>query len=250
MISVIVNSHLPQLAEQVSRMYHRLLIEVPHEVIVISDARSMCDGYKRGTSQSRGDLLVYSHHDVECLFDDFSDVLQQALSRYDVIGVAGTDKLVNPVWTNAGLGHMFGQVVHPNNQGTHDVEVYGAPAPVVGGMVAMDGLFLAARREVAIQVGWDEATFDGFHFYDIDFTFRASQAGFKLAVVPQLGFLHASTGMADGDKYQVYAQRFIAKHSAKIFSENVNPFQVALQRVPDLDAARRVMRPEFWCRAT
>jgi hypothetical protein len=247
MISVIVNSHRPELAAGVSAMYRQALAGTPHEVIVITDARSMCDGYSRGTRQANGDLLVYSHHDVEYLFDDFVPVLEGALSRYDVIGVAGTDKLVDPVWTHAGIGHQFGQVVHPNKKGTLDIEVYGAPAPIVGGIVAMDGVFLAARREAVGRIGWDGETFDGFHFYDIDFTFRAALAGLKLAVVPQLGFLHTSLDGPD-PKYAVYEKRFAAKHGASIRPEPTHPFQVAIQRVPDRDAARKVLRPDFWFR--
>lgn len=228
-------------------MYRRLLDGVPHEVIVIADARSMCDGYTRGTRQAKGDLLVYSHHDVEYLFDDFVEVLESALSQYDVIGVAGTDKLVNPVWTHAGVGHQFGQVVSPTDEGPLNIEVYGAPAPIVGGMVAMDGLFLAARREAAERIGWDGATFDGFHFYDIDFTFRAAIAGLKLAVVPKLGFIHTSQNGPDPD-YDTYLRRFAAKHGASIRTEPDYPFQVAIQQVPDRETARKVLRPDFWCR--
>jgi hypothetical protein len=247
MISVIVNSHRPQMAAEISAMYRRLLAGVPYEVIVIADAHSMCDGYTRGTRQAKGDVMVYSHHDIEYLFDDFVTVLEGALSRYDVIGVAGTDKLVNPIWTHAGIGHQFGQVVHPNNKGTLDVEVYAAPAPIVGGIMAMDGLFLAARREAVERVGWDGETFDGFHFYDIDFTFRAALAGLKLAVVPELGFFHSSLNGPDPN-YATYEKRFAAKHDASIRPEPTYPFQVAIQRVPDRDAARKVLRPDFWIR--
>jgi hypothetical protein len=247
MISVIVNSHRPAMAAEVSTMYRQLLARTAHEVIVIDDARSMCDGYARGTKQAKGDLLVYSHHDVEYLFDDLLPVLEGALARYDVIGVAGTDKLVDPVWTHAGIGHLFGQVVHPNGKGTLDIEIYGVPAPVVGGMVALDGVFLAARREAAERIGWDAATFDGFHFYDTDFTYRAALAGLKLAVVPQLGFLHTSVNGPDPN-YAIYEKRFAAKHAETLRAEPVHPFQVAVQRVPDRDAARKVLRPDFWQR--
>jgi hypothetical protein len=41
----------------------------------------------------------------------------------------------------------------------------------------MDGVFLAMRREVALSIGWDFETFDGFHGYDVDFTLRAANAG-------------------------------------------------------------------------
>jgi len=248
MISVIVNSHLPKMAAGIAAMYGRLLAGVPHEMIVIPDARSMCEGYARGTRQARGELLVYSHHDIEYLFDDFVPVLEDALARYDVIGATGTDRLVSPVWTHAGVGHQFGQVVLPNGKGTLDVEIYSVPAPIIGGMVAMDGMFLAARRAAVERIGWDADTFDGFHFYDIDFTFRAALAGLKLAVVPMLGFFHSSANGPDPN-YAIYRERFAAKHAASIRSEPAHPFHTAMQRVPDLETARRVLRPDYWMRS-
>jgi len=246
-ISVLINSHRPELAEASRAMYARLLEPAEHEIIIISDARSMCDGYTRGSRLARGETIVFAHHDLEYLFDDFAVVLDRSMSRFDVVGVAGTDELVHPVWTAAGLGHLFGQVVHPGGNGGFQVNVYGAPSPNVGGMDAMDGLFLAARREVVEKMGWDGETFDGFHFYDIDFTYRAKLAGFSLGVIPQLAFFHHSSGPGSAE-YAKYAQRFVAKHQGTIRFRRMSRFQEATQQVQTLDEARAIMRPAFWSR--
>jgi Glycosyltransferase like family len=246
-ISVLINSHQPLMAAASRAMYARLLAGRMHEVIVISDARSMCEGYARAMKIARGDVMVFAHHDLEYLYDDFAAVLDRAMAQFDVVGVAGTDELVHPLWTAAGIGRLFGQVVHPGANGGFDVEVYGAPSPAVGGMVAMDGLFLAARRESAQSVGWDADLFDGWHLYDIDFTYRAAQAGYRLGVVSELGFLHQSNGRASAD-YPAYARRFAAKHQGTIRFRQLRPMQVAKQHVATLDEAREIMRPAFWRR--
>jgi Glycosyltransferase like family len=133
MISILVNSHRPDMAEATRAMYAKLLADRSYELIVISDARSMCEGYSRAMKVARGDVIVFAHHDLEYLFDDFAAVLERSITQYDVIGVAGTDELVHPIWTAAGIGRLFGQIVHPGVQGGFDVEVYGAPGPSVGG---------------------------------------------------------------------------------------------------------------------
>ena len=64
---------------------------------------------------------------------------------------------------------------------------------------------------VALSHRWfDAATFDGFHFYDLDFTHRAWRLGLRLAVSTELDVFHASAGDF-GAEWNRYAQRFRAK---------------------------------------
>jgi GT2 family glycosyltransferase len=228
-------------------MYARLLAGRSFEVVIISDARSMCEGYARAFAQVRGDPIIFAHHDIEYMFDDFAEVFDRAMSQFDVIGVAGTDQLVNPIWTHAGVGHLFGQITHPHPPGGYQVHVYGAHRPAIGGIQAMDGLFLAARRAVVERIGWDADTFTGFHFYDVDFTLRAAGAGYRLGVVSELGFLHHSAGQAS-EEYPMFVQRFAAKHRNAFVVREPRPFQVAIQIAQTLEEARAVMRPAHWAR--
>jgi GT2 family glycosyltransferase len=100
---------------------------------------------------------------------------------------------------------------------------------------------------VAQAVGWDAESFGGWDFYDIDFTYRAARAGYRLAVIPELGFFHQSKGAGSVD-YAKYAQRFVAKHRESIRFRQFRPLQVAKQHVATLDEARVIMRPPFWHR--
>ncbi len=60
---------------------------------------------------------------------------------------------------------------------------------------------------------FDAETFDGFHLYDIDWSYRASRAGFRLGVAGELLVVHASRGAYDA-AWQGYADRFRSKHNA------------------------------------
>ena len=84
----------------------------------------------------------------------------------------------------------------------------------VGGMQTLDGFFLAARREAAIAIGFDAATFDGFHFYDLDFTYRAHAAGLKLAVTTEVCALHRSLGNF-GEDWRRYTQHDFVRQLAR-----------------------------------
>src|SRR5688500_4141752 len=67
----------------------------PHEIVRIPDARSMSEGYNRGLAQVRGDVIVMSHDDLELLAPrDFARRLLGHMDRFDLLGVAGTTRVV------------------------------------------------------------------------------------------------------------------------------------------------------------
>jgi hypothetical protein len=89
----------------------------------------------------------------------------------DVVGVAGTTRMCAMGWANSGICYARAVVTRRIPEG-YEIRFFGAPDVVNGAIQGMDGLFFAARREVAEKVGFDEVTFDGWHGYDTDFTLR------------------------------------------------------------------------------
>ena len=212
-VSVIVCSVTPAKFQRVSDHYHRLLEGVPHEIIGIHDARSLCEGYNRGMRQASGDLLVFSHDDIEIHSADFADILQNRLQSHELIGVAGTTQLAGTGWIYDRWPHMHGQVGMPPDHGGTGIVVtpYHMRGSVTPGAQALDGVLFACRRELALDLAFDEATFDGWHLYDFDFSFRAWRAGRPGAVCHDILLAHASRG-GFGPEWLRYADRFIAKH--------------------------------------
>src|SRR5262245_66079790 len=108
----------------------------------------------------------------------------------------------------------------------------GGGPTVVPGIQALDGVFLAMRRDVPRAVAFDAETFDGFHLYDLDFSFRAHRAGYKLGVAPELTLIHASTGHFNRT-WQVYGQRFPAKHADALTLALPGVFHYGAALLPD-----------------
>jgi GT2 family glycosyltransferase len=79
------------------------------------------------------------------------------------------------------------------------------------GIRLIDGVFLAMQREIAVSIGWDAETCDGFHGYDVDFTLRAAQAGLRPAVASDLGVVHRSYGSFDA-RWEATARKLTAKY--------------------------------------
>lgn len=248
MISVVCCSINPALAASIKRHYRALLGDEPHEIIAIRDARSLAEGYNRALDQTTGDIVIFSHDDIEFLEPaTWLERLKAHLSVFDVIGLAGTSKLISAAWARAGPPYTFGHVGELDGRtAPFRVLICAVPAPLVPRIQALDGLFMAARREVLERVRFDEKTFDGFHCYDIDFTFSAHLAGFRLAVVCDLPVLHASQGAFD-QKWEHYAKRFTEKHGARLPPFRPRPFQHALVCVQTKDEMLEVLTaPRTW----
>ena len=220
MISIIICSIDSKKFSNATQNYADLMADEPFEIIGIHDAKSLCEGYNRGIKKSVGDILVFSHDDIEILSPDFVARLKAHMEHFDIVGLAGTDKVVGGGWVNAGVPHLYGQVANPGGAGYQVAFFdYGKIANqgkvTADGIKMLDGFFFAVRRSVVQQVLFDERNFDGFHGYDVDFTYSAYLAGFSLTVCNDIAVIHDSGGSFDAN-FQKYKQRFAAKHRSTL----------------------------------
>jgi GT2 family glycosyltransferase len=153
--------------------------------------------------------LLFVHDDVY-IHDNFVRYrLNEAIARFDVIGLAGnkTPDFRQPSWalkfdeegSYAGWqdkGNLSGAVSHTPDGGA--VSFYGE---MPAACELLDGLFLAVNTEKLVQVG---AKFDPqfqFHFYDLDFCRACRQKGLSLGTWP-IAVTHASGGSFGSPQWQ------------------------------------------------
>ncbi len=210
-VSAIICSIRPDYFASIKKKVSEQFVRHDFEVIGIHDAKSLCEGYNRGAAIAKGHVLIFCHDDIEFATANFGERLLHHLTNHDLVGVAGASCLVDADWGHAGLPTVHGQILHrPRGQQDYLYFCAGLQAPVVKNIQALDGAFIGMRREVWEAVRFDEATFDGFHLYDIDFTYRAHLAGYRLAVPMDLPLIHFSTGGYDL-KWQVSNLKFLRK---------------------------------------
>ncbi|GHU11204.1 hypothetical protein FACS1894185_4040 [Betaproteobacteria bacterium] len=229
--------------------YEALFADVPHEIIGIHDADSLTEGYNRGMAQASGDVLVFSHDDLIFLDPDFARKISERMVSWDILGFVGTSRLVFPAWTGADWPYLHGAVCHAvHGQNFLSLNIYGAGDwPVIGNIEALDGLCIIAKREVAEAVGFDGETFDGWHLYDLDFSFAAHLSGYKTGVCCDIPYIHASTSIQgaaaslSSDDYIKYAQRFAAKYQEKLPPNHVPP-KMPYGKICDISDHRALLR--------
>ena len=211
-VSIVVCSIDPEKLARARANFEARLGERSREFIVINDARSLAEGYNRGLAASRNPVVVFSHDDVELVSPQPFECVVDALSRSDVVGLVGSRQVTGPTVTWAGHPHLHGWIAHPakDREGLRP-SIFSLATGLIHGMQALDGAFFAARREAALRVGFDEATFDGFHFYDLDFTYRAHSSGLRVAVTTDVLAIHQSRGDF-GISWQRAAEKFAAKY--------------------------------------
>lgn len=232
MYSIVVCSIDKDKTKWITRHYKELFGGHPYELIIVPDARSLAEGYNRGARSARGEVLIFSHDDIEFLAPrDWLIRLKEHLQHFDIVGVAGTTRLIGPAWAAAGPPYTYGRVGELDGKDAPYRMLYcGAPAHSVGGIQALDGLFFAVKRPVLERVQFDEVVFDGFHCYDIDFTYSAYLAGFRLGVATDLAVLHLSQGQF-GKDWSVYAERLVQKHAKKLHRMKQRRYQHGLVQV-------------------
>lgn len=210
-VSAIVCSNRPAYFANIERQLSGQFMRHQFELIGIHDAKSLCEAYNRGAARATGEILIFCHDDIDIVHADFGERLLRHLASCDLAGVAGASKLVNADWGHAGVPYVHGQIIHrPPGQEGYLYFCAGMQAPVVEHIHALDGVFIGMHREVWEAVRYDETTFDGFHGYDIDFTYRAHFAGYRLAVPMDLLLIHFSTGGYDL-KWQASNLKFLRK---------------------------------------
>lgn len=246
MISFVVCSIDPAKFNPLAQSLAEKMAGEPYELVGIHDAKGLCEGYNRGAARARGETIVFCHDDIEILTPRLAPRLKHAMSQFDIVGIAGTSRVIGSLWSFAGPPYLFGQVAHyaPSVK-QYDVSVFATPRPLIDGIHALDGVFLSVRRSVLERIRFDESTFDGWHLYDMDFTFAAHLAGFRIGVSCEIQLSHNSMGQLD-QAWMKYAQLFNRKYLDQLYPMVKRPFAICQVRVGTREEVLEVMTPRFW----
>jgi len=229
LFSVIVCSINPWNFAQVSIRYQRLLADFTHEIIGIHDARSLAEGYNRGFKRALGDILIFSHDDVTFLDEAFAQKISERMQSWDVLGFLGLAS--RPSSTGLGAQNHFAGAHSgflPDHPDRIRFSLRGAwDYPVVGNGMYLDGLCIIAHRKVASAIGFDADTFDDWILYDVDFSFAAYLAGYKIGICCDIPLIHKGTN--SGGTSDIYSSDIYRKYLQRLYDKHDNSVQILLE---------------------
>ena len=190
-------------------------------VKVLVNQNSIFEAYEKGLSlcnASPKDIIILCHDDLQITGSkaEFIAALSKCIDKETgIVGPAGTTLLgQDAIWWNQErwqAGYHRGEVRH-RNEVNGQTQIHNTSYGPHGQVVALDGLFLAARAEVWKDIGLQKPKhFEGlWDFYDIHYTTTAHNKGYKNFTIP-LNIIHLSRGELVGrDSWHKNREAFIS----------------------------------------
>lgn len=186
-------------------------------VIAYSNTQGLPEIYNNAIRSAKADIIVFLHDDLWLEDTQLIQKIRTSLKYNDIVGVAGNTRRIQgqPAWLflrdsagNLALDreHLSGAIKH-GNPGQYQISIFGpSPAPCE----LMDGVFLAAKRELLIKsnVSFDEKFI--FDFYDMDFCRTARTSGLSLSTWP-IDMIHLSSGVFGNEKWAAMEKVYFKK---------------------------------------
>ncbi|MEN9773900.1 MAG: hypothetical protein RL322_970 [Pseudomonadota bacterium] len=168
-------------------------------------------------------LLVFIHDDVWLTDLFWPSRFHEALTQFDLVGVAGSRRRLpgQLSWglvrkTEGSIGwddreYLSGCVAHGPRTETPVIQSVGHFGPARVEVKLLDGVLMLAHSQTLIQRGLRfDPRFD-FHFYDLDLCRQAEQIGLRMGTW-DLSLIHCSEGSFQDPRwltaYQTYLQKW------------------------------------------
>jgi len=186
MIEFITLSNDPEKSEELEISIRLAIGDVMPWNFTVVDGTSfdIFSGYNHGAKTTRGELLAFVHHDTVLLGNPLAMLPSlRLLESPDTgfIGLAGSRYLpASGCWWDLKkpetIGHCRGMTFHPGKfEFGIQANTWAKGGALFGRVLVLDGVLLMCHRRCFEQLnGFDAEHYKGFHFYDIDITFRAA----------------------------------------------------------------------------
>lgn len=206
------------------------------EVRLIRTGRNLgvAGGNNVGLKAARGQIRVLINADVE-VRPDWLEHLVRAMLADPTIGVAGA-KLLYPDGTiQFAGGQIEGPQGYPRHSGWHETDC--GQWDMANDVSFITGATLAITRQALERIGYEDERFFPIDFEDIDMSYRARAAGFRVVLVPQAVAIHheSSTSKAGSVSRMLALEagrlRFVCKHwSAQRLEQEFLPAELSFVR--------------------
>jgi glycosyl transferase family 2 len=215
MISILICSADNSLLGQARRNIEQT-IGVEHEILFFDnlEKKGICEVYNYLAGRAKFSYLCFVHEDVLFQTANWGVVIGDIFSANHAIGVVGVagSKYKSKCfsgWYSGIRSFDCANILHRYSYGDESIYLQPHSENALEEVVCLDGVFICSRKEIWQHSKFNEADLKGFHFYDIDFSLRAS-AICSLAVSFNINIIHITTG---GDFGNNWVKTAIEYHS-------------------------------------
>ncbi len=224
MLSIIVSSNNSKFFLQLEKSIQDT-VAIPYEIVRIDNPGKMgiCAAYNLGAKQAAFKYLLFLHEDIIFHTRNWGKSLIAYLEKSSVglVGIAGSSYVpVAPSGWHLGNKYDSLNLIQNNKQGT-DGRLQNFNANTLKKVFALDGVFLAIRKEVFEKYHFNEKII-GFHGYDIDLSMRVAKK-FDNYVIPDILIEHFSVGNPDKEWFNeiLIARKKYGANYNKIIDEEI-----------------------------
>lgn len=169
------------------------------EVIeIINNGESLTKAYNRGLNMAKNDIVVFCHDDLTVETKQWGTKLIKLFEKnpeYAIIAVAGSKYMPTSGqwWENP--KKMYGRVAHTHEGKTWLSSYSEDLGQNLEEVVVCDGVWFGVNKK-RIKKTFNENV-EGFHFYDVTFSFENYLEGAKVGVTTMIRINHQSIGMTN-----------------------------------------------------
>jgi Glycosyltransferase like family len=196
----------------------------------LAEPKPITEVYNTLAARAKYSICCFIHEDILFRTNNWSDNLQKAFEhdpQTGMIGVAGAKyKSRTPSgWATGMLPLDYCNIFHQDKNGSTQ-HFYNNPSrSIFEPVVNVDGVFIAIRREVWGDVKFNEKILQGFHLYDIDFSFHVHKK-WKSLVIFNIDIMHFTQGGNFGNDWLEYTMKW-HHHFAKELPQSAEGFEAA-----------------------
>ena len=186
------------------------------------DGTPLTEIYNKALGESVNDVIVYCHDDIIYNTKKWGKKILKHFnnSDYGILGLAGTRVMPESGrwWDdiNQQTSNMVGIVKHSNEGKTWESRYSNSYGDNIIPVVITDGVFFVIHKE-RIKKEFNKKV-RGFHFYDIDFTFRNHLEGVKVGVITDTRITHLSMGQTN-EEWEKNRELFVERYKGDLPSE-------------------------------
>jgi glycosyltransferase involved in cell wall biosynthesis len=173
---------------------------------------SLPEAYNMILEQATNDIVVLCHDDIYFDSKNWGSKILKHFKRspeYGILGLAGSTQLPESAKWWEDFSKMKGIVNHEHEGKKWESKYSASLGNQIEDVVLVDGLFIVLNKKNIKQTFNEEIK--GFHFYDVDFSFRNFIEDVKIGVMYDVRVTHKSIGQTN-DQWEQNRIKFAEKH--------------------------------------